>query len=180
MLIITASLLIHADAGIHEAVDDIDQQVAEEGQSDIEHLQSQNNFIVIAVQCIDVGLTDTVQSEDVLDHEGTGENAQEPADNQGGDGQQRVAPGMGVDDNLLLEALGAGGADVVLVDGVQHGGSGLAGQIAHDPSLGGSQLYAGKGIGDGLVCAPVKDADLLAKVFFQNNTPQNVASYRTF
>lgn len=54
------------------------------------------------------------------------------------------------------------------------------GEVTDDPPLGGGQLHAGKGIGNGLVCAPVKNADLVAKVFFQNNTPKNVASYRTF
>ena len=57
---------------------------------------------------------------------GTAEQARQAAADDGDKGDQRVAEGVLVDDRMLRQALGAGGADVVRVQHFQHIRAGVA------------------------------------------------------
>ena len=84
----------------------------------------------MVVQRADVELAHAVEVKGVFNDDRAAENAEEPADDQRDDREQRVAPGVGVDDDLLPHALVPGGLDVVHAQRVDHGGADVTGHAA--------------------------------------------------
>ena len=62
--------------------------------------------------------------EDGFDEEGAGEEGGEPSGDGGEDGVDGVLEGVADDDGVVGESFGGGCADVVLVEGVEHGAAG--------------------------------------------------------
>ena len=71
---------------------------------------------------------DAGPAEDCFGYDGACKQAAKLEADDGEDRDQRVAQGVAVDDCVFCEALGAGGADVVLVELFEHGGADHAGE----------------------------------------------------
>ena len=122
--------LVHAPARVYQTIADVDEQRAQQRNDGVEHLNRQHQLKVEVVQALPVELAHAVEGERILDNDRAGENRQEPADDRGDDRQQRVAPRVRIDDDLLAQALGARGADVIHAQRVDHRGTHIAGHAA--------------------------------------------------
>src|ERR1017187_4998431 len=117
-----------ADAGVGQGIGDVGQQVdGDVGEADGKDASLHQGIIAVG----DGGkgeAADAGPGEDRLGDDGAGEQA---AELQAKDGEHRnegVGKRVAENDGMLGQALGAGGADVVLVQLFEHGGAHHAGQ----------------------------------------------------
>jgi len=77
---------------------------------------------------VDGEASDAGPAEDFFGDDGSGEERSELEAEECDDRDERVAQGVAQDDDALGQALGAGGADVVLIELFEHGGADHAGE----------------------------------------------------
>src|SRR5262249_2406488 len=116
------------DTRIEVRVEDVDEEVDEdEGEGDGED-GALDHRVVAALDGVEGEAADPGPGEDVLDDDDTTEHEGElqPEDGDGRD--HRVFEGVDRHDAALVDAFGAGGADVVLVEDLQHRGAEESGE----------------------------------------------------
>ena len=119
-------LLVDSDARVDQAIDNVDDKVAEQRDDDIEQLHQDRNIVVRGTQGRDHELAHAVETEHVFKDQGARKDAGEPADDHRDDGDQGVAPCVRIDNGLFLDALGARGTDAVHGQSIDHGGTDVA------------------------------------------------------
>ena len=85
-------LLIDAHTRVDDAVAEVGDQLADERNEHVEHLDRQRELKVVVHEALIVELAHAVEREHLLNDQRTGEDADEPADQNGDDREQRVAP----------------------------------------------------------------------------------------
>src|ERR1035441_6069077 len=117
-----------ADAGVGQGIGDVGQQVdGDVGEADGKDASLDQGIIAVG----DGGkgeAADAGPGEDRLGDDGAGEQAAELQAKDGEHGNEGVGKRVAENDGMLGQALGAGGADVVLVQLFEHGGAHHAGQ----------------------------------------------------
>ena len=155
-------LLLIADFGVDQGVEDVEYGVEDDGQYADEDGQPQDHAVVAVERAVDEELSDAGQSEDAFDDDGAGDDADEGRNEIGEDGQHGGTQGVAQDDAVHGQPFGAGSADVGAVQHFYHraardageacdiadgeGGDGQdeAGQRAVIPAAGG-QPFEGDG-----------------------------------
>ena len=122
--------MINADARVGDTVSDIYDKVSDKSDENIEHLKQKHDFKILVVQRLNIELADAVESENILDHNGAGEYAEEPAYNKSYYGDQRVSPRMAVNDCFLAQTFRPRGSDAVERKSLRHGSADITGHTA--------------------------------------------------
>jgi hypothetical protein len=119
-------LVAHARVG--DGVGDVGEEVdGDVGEADGEDTALDQGIVAVG----DGGqgeAADAGPAEDGFGNDGSCEKAAELQANDGEDRDESVAEGVAVDHLIFRQALGAGGADVVLVELFEHGGADHAGE----------------------------------------------------
>ena len=103
--------------------------------------------VVVIADCVDQVGADAVNDEHLLGDNGAAQQAAEAGAELGNQGDQGVAQGVSHNNGGALQPLGLGGADVVRLEDIQHGGAAQADEAGDGP---GGQ---GKGRQNGLLKA---------------------------
>ena len=158
----TFFLLLIADFGVDQGVEDVEYGVEDDGQYADEDGQPQDHAVVAVERAVDEELSDAGQTEDAFDNDGAGDDTNEGGNEIGEDGQHGGTQGVAQDDAVHRQPFGACGADVGAVQHFYHraardageacdiaygeGGDGQdeAGQRAVIPATGG-QPFEGNG-----------------------------------
>src|SRR5262249_3444977 len=116
------------DARIEVRIEDVDEEVDhDEGEGDGED-GALDHRVVAALDGIQGEATDTGPGEDEFDDDDPSEHEGELQTEDGDGRDHRVFQGVEGNDATLVDAFGAGGADVVLVEDLQHRGAEEAGE----------------------------------------------------
>ena len=124
------SLVFKPDPRVDDGVGNVHNDVAGQGQHDVEHLHGQHDREVALHQAVDEHLAKAGVQEHVFDDDGAAEQRDDPGRGDGDNRDQRVAEGVDVDDRLFPQALGARGLDIVHAQHVDHLGADIAGDAA--------------------------------------------------
>ncbi|CDN43805.1 hypothetical protein BN871_DO_00200 [Paenibacillus sp. P22] len=115
------------DAGINEAVGDIDEKHHEQQQSAVEHGRAHDDRIIAVVDAVHKILAHAGNGENLLDDEASRQDVGDQRPEQGDDRQHRVAQRMLRDDDERMQSFGAGRLDIVGGEHLHHVGPGHAG-----------------------------------------------------
>ena len=113
--------LLYPDAGVEEAVEDVGEDVDEHQQKADEKDGAHDDGEVILLQAVDNNDAHALPIEDIFDEDGTRQQTGQPAGGRGDHRVQRVAQSMVNDHAATAQPLGAGGADIILAEGLKHG-----------------------------------------------------------
>src|SRR5689334_22227395 len=115
-----------ADARVDDAVEDVHDQVGDDDERGGDEDQRHDHGQVRLDDSLDGHAAEAVQPEHRLGDDRAAEEATEVETGGGHDRGERGAQAVPADDLALTDALGAGGADVVLAHGLEHVGTGEA------------------------------------------------------
>src|SRR5690625_161697 len=118
-----AARSVIAHPGVEEAVGQVDQQVDQHEQEREHQDRALDDGEVAGVDRLDDEAADAGPGEHDLGHHGTAEQRSELYADDGDDRQQGVAESMLVNDDVVAQAFGAGGAHVVTVEHFQQAGT---------------------------------------------------------
>src|ERR1017187_5116714 len=125
-----ATFVSSADAWVGDGVGDVGEEVdGDVGEADGEDAALDQGVVAVG----DGGEREAANAgpgKDRLRDDGAGEQAAKLQADDGEDRNESVGEGVTVDDGALGKTLGAGGADVVLIELFEHGGADHAGQDA--------------------------------------------------
>ena len=123
--------LVKSDARVDELVHDVRDEVRGHHQDGQEDGHAHDEGVVPVVDGGHEVRAQAAGGEDGLHHHGAGDDERHHGADVGHDGDEGVAQGVLEDHLIGGDALGAGGADVILVQGVQHAGLGQTGDVGH-------------------------------------------------
>src|ERR1700733_6390788 len=112
-----------ADAWIEPRIEQIDDQIGQHEDGDGQHHQRLVQCIVLVLHRLLEHSAEAVQVEHLLRHHQSTDQERELDADHRHHWQQCVLQCVAIDDQLLDQTLGAGGADVILAQYLQHGGS---------------------------------------------------------
>src|SRR5215213_8944133 len=110
-----------ADARVEPGIEQVDDEVGEHEDGDHQHGQRLRHDVVLVLHRLHEQPADAVQVEDLLGDDQAADQEGELDADQGDHRQQRVLERMAVDDDLLEQPFGTGGADIVLAHHLEHG-----------------------------------------------------------
>src|SRR4029079_18066109 len=136
------------DPGVEDGVKHIYAQIGEDDDESDQDVNRLDDRVVVGVDRRDVVAAHAGNRIDLLDDDGATNEHRKLQTHDGDNGNERIAEGVADDDDAFAQALGPGGADVVLAQRLEHGGAGEAHDAARQGAAEndgghGQHLYVG-------------------------------------
>src|SRR5664279_679099 len=110
-------------------LDDVHDEVEPDEERRVEDHGAEHEGVVAIEGAVDELAAEAGDLENGLDDKRAGEDARDRRAEKGHDGQQAAAEGVVENDADLGGAFGAGGADIILVEHLEHAAAGEAGNV---------------------------------------------------
>ncbi|EWG98198.1 hypothetical protein Q427_31770 [Halomonas sp. BC04] len=120
------------DTRVRQAIDQVGDDVEDDDQGGGEEEDAQQQVVVALHQCLVHQAADAGPGEHGLGEDGAAHHLARLQAGESDDGKQGIAQDMPSLNHPWTEALGAGGLDIVLLAGLEHGRTGHAGINGHE------------------------------------------------